>query len=128
QVFCNIVKNAIEAMPTGGTLTIKTRAVANEMLVTLEDTGVGLPPDVERIFEPFFTTKPAGQGTGLGLAGCKEIIERHGGRISAGPRATGGAVFTIRLPRMESDQRSPGSGQRSAISDQPDPKPGPETL
>src|SRR5262249_49617414 len=64
KVFCNLVKNAIEAMPAGGTLLIKTKPVDHEMVITFEDTGVGLPPEAERVFEPFFTTKPPGKGTG----------------------------------------------------------------
>src|SRR5262249_4214313 len=112
QVFCNLVKNAIEAMPGGGRLTIKTRLAGDEMIITFEDTGVGLPSEAARIFEPFFTTKPPGQGTGLGLAVCKEIVERYGGQIHAEAGEGAGAVFVVRLPQEQrSDQQSAVSGQ-----------------
>jgi len=99
QVFCNLIKNAIDAMPSGGSLTLSAEQRGGEVVVSFVDSGCGLPPDSDRLFEPFFTTKPAGQGTGLGLAVCKEIVERLGGSISAGNRADGpGAVFTVRIP------------------------------
>ncbi len=98
QVFCNLIKNAVDAMPDGGTLTITTRLVDGEVAVSFEDTGAGLPEDAEQIFQPFFTTKPTGQGTGLGLAICKDIIERYNGRIVAENRPQGGAKFMVVVP------------------------------
>lgn len=98
QIFCNLIKNAIEAMPTGGTLTLTTRLEVDDVLVTVEDTGIGLPPDAERIFDPFYTTKAAGQGTGLGLAVCKELIEKYSGTIMAERRQTAGTKFIVRIP------------------------------
>lgn len=98
QVFCNLIKNAVDAMPNGGTLTITTRMISGEVLVCFEDTGTGLPENVEQIFQPFFTTKPTGQGTGLGLAICKDIVEKYGGRIVAENRPDGGARFTVIVP------------------------------
>jgi signal transduction histidine kinase len=99
QVFCNLIKNAVDAMPNGGTLTITTGLDNAHILVTMEDTGPGLPDDADRIFEPFFTTKPAGAGTGLGLAVCREIVEKYGGTITAANRRDGaGAVFAVRIP------------------------------
>ncbi len=98
QVFCNLIKNAIDAMPDGGTLTVTTRIINGDVLVCFEDTGPGLPEDIAQIFQPFFTTKPAGQGTGLGLAICKDIIEKYGGRILAENRVDGGARFTVIVP------------------------------
>jgi len=98
QVFCNLIKNAVDAMPGGGTLTIMTKMVNGEVLVTFEDTGTGLPENVEQIFQPFFTTKPTGQGTGLGLAICKDIIEKYNGRIVAENRPEGGARFSVIVP------------------------------
>ncbi len=98
QVFCNLVKNAIDAMPDGGTLTIATRVVDREVIVRFEDTGIGLPEEVDKIFEPFFTTKPPGKGTGLGLPICKDIVEKYNGKIIPERRPQGGTAFTIRLP------------------------------
>jgi signal transduction histidine kinase len=98
QVFCNLIKNAIDAMPNGGTLTVGTRIAGREVLIRFEDTGIGLPEEMDRIFEPFFTTKPPGKGTGLGLAVCKDIIEKYNGRIVPEPRPEGGAIFTVRIP------------------------------
>ena len=98
QVFCNLIKNAIDAMSEGGTLTITTDIAEADVVVTFEDTGVGLPDDVEKVFEPFFTTKEQGQGTGLGLAVCKELIERYSGSITAARRKPHGTVMTVKIP------------------------------
>ncbi len=103
QVFCNLIKNALDAMPDVGQLSISTRFTAdNTAIVEFCDTGVGLPTEnTEAIFEPFFTTKDKVKGTGLGLAISKDIIERHGGRISAENATEGGSVFTVYLPVSE---------------------------
>ena len=87
----------IEAMPDGGKLIISSKLSGPELLVNFEDNGPGLA-DSERIFEPFFTTKAYGRGTGLGLALCRDFVERFGGVIHAGNRPQGGAVFVIRIP------------------------------
>lgn len=98
QVFCNLVKNAIESMPAGGQLSISTRLAAdNTTVVEFRDTGTGLPIEhTDAIFEPFFTTKD--RGTGLGLAICKDIVERYHGRITAENASGGGSIFTVYLP------------------------------
>jgi two-component system NtrC family sensor kinase len=99
QVILNLCINAIESMPAGGTLAIRTAYHPQEGQVTLSvsDTGTGIPPDVQaNLFEPFFTTKDS--GTGLGLAVSYEIIQNHGGDIRAENSPDGGAVFTLILP------------------------------
>lgn len=98
QIFCNLIKNAIEAMSEGGTMTLTTRLDEADVIVAVEDTGVGLPTDAERIFDPFYTTKPVGQGTGLGLAVCKELIEKYSGTITAQRRQPAGTTMTVRIP------------------------------
>lgn len=103
QVFVNLCMNAIEAMPKGGTLLIRTRANQFESGVTdviaeVEDTGPGIADeDLARLFEPFFTKKQVGKGTGLGLTVAKKIIELHGGTLRIGNRLEGGARATITL-------------------------------
>ena len=99
QVLSNLIKNAIEAMPSGGALEIDASAAAADVIITVVDSGIGLPGSSEtQIFEPFFTTKPQGEGAGLGLAICREILGQLGGTIHAADRDGGGAIFTVRLP------------------------------
>ncbi len=98
QVFDNIIKNATEAMPEGGTITIITQNGENEFSVTIKDTGPGIPEEnIPKLFSPFFTTKPVGKGTGLGLPVCYGIVKMHQGSISAGNNPEGGAYFTIKI-------------------------------
>jgi signal transduction histidine kinase len=101
QVFCNLIKNALDSMPDGGILEITTAAESNgDTLIEFSDTGYGFDlADTDALFEPFFTTKAQGRGTGLGLAICKDLMARHGGYISAANRAEAGSVFTVHLPR-----------------------------
>ena len=109
QVFCNLIKNAVDAMPRGGTLHIFAEQSGDDLLIRFQDTGTGLPADVDRLFEPFFTTRPPGQGTGLGLAICRDLVQRCcGGTIAAANRPDGGACFEIRMPTA--DERA-GGGQ-----------------
>ena len=99
QVLLNLMLNAIEAMKdTGGELTIRARADEDDrLLVSISDTGVGLPPEsAERIFAPFHTTKP--QGTGMGLTITRSIIESYGGRVWASANPGAGATFSFTLP------------------------------
>ena len=106
QVFMNLMLNAIEAMKdNGGELTIRARLNLKRQLVFLiSDTGVGLPTEnVEQIFDAFHTTKP--QGTGMGLAITRSIVESHGGRIWATPNEERGASFHFTLP-LETEVRA----------------------
>jgi signal transduction histidine kinase len=98
QVWTNLIHNAVQALGGRGDIVIETRVDGDEVAVSIEDNGPGIPEDVmPRIFEPFFTTKPKGEGTGLGLGIVKQIVEKHGGRIdvSSNPGCT---RFTVRIP------------------------------
>ncbi|MFU8858130.1 MAG: sensor histidine kinase [Deferrisomatales bacterium] len=111
QVFINILLNAAQSMAGGGTLTLTTRAAAQELRVSIADTGSGIPPEhLGRIFDPFFTTKE--HGTGLGLAVSYGIVETHGGRIEVDSIKGKGTTFTICLPI--SADTPPGAGDAPA--------------
>lgn len=98
QVFNNLVKNSMEAMTQNGVITIEGSVKDGHMVVTGQDTGVGIAPEaLERIFDPFFTTKGK-QGTGLGMAIVKTIVTAHRGDIACESRSGQGARFSLRLP------------------------------
>ncbi|MFH1155170.1 MAG: HAMP domain-containing sensor histidine kinase [Pseudomonadota bacterium] len=103
QVFFNLIINAVQAMAENGELTIKGFLGENRwVVVTVEDTGVGIPEEVlPHIFDPFFTTKEVGKGTGLGLSVSYGIIKKHGGRISVKSKKDCGTTFTVALPAKE---------------------------
>ena len=99
QVWHNLIQNALDAVGHAGTVSVRARAVADRIEVTVADTGPGVAPEHQaRLFEPFFTTKGLGKGTGLGLAMSYQIVERHGGAMFLDGGYTGGARFVIRLP------------------------------
>ena len=99
HALVNLIKNAFDAMPRGGTLTIATRAADGQVEVQIEDTGAGIREDIRpRIFEPFFTTKPIHQGSGLGLIIAKEVVERSGGCIEFSSQTGVGTTFRITVP------------------------------
>ena len=102
QVWTNLIDNAIQAMPEGGTLTVRTRRDDDHVVVEIGDTGVGIPENLHsKIFEPFFTTKPVGEGTGLGLDICYRVVtQRHGGDLRVVSRP-GDTRFVVRLPVNE---------------------------
>ena len=102
QVFLALMLNAIDAMEGRGVMTVRTGIGpdrSDEVMVELEDTGVGISrDDLSKIFEPFFTSKQPGRGTGLGLSICYGIVNQHGGRILVDSQVNSGAVFRVLLP------------------------------
>lgn len=134
QVITNLLINARHALeehrPAGGKVTISTRAKGGKLLVDIADNGAGVPAEIaSRIFEPFFTTKEVGDGTGMGLAMSKGMIEEHGGKLLYSDAKDGGAVFTVELPiavaaqgaKPESDEEhapAKGRGRVLVIDDE----------
>ncbi len=101
QVVMNMLVNAAHAIDpnTGGTITVRTRALEDEVEISITDDGRGMPPEVaSRVFDPFFTTKEVGSGTGLGLSISHGIVADHGGRIEVETALGSGTTFTIFLP------------------------------
>jgi PAS domain S-box-containing protein len=104
QVFLNLLVNAQQALEAaaradGGTITIATKRLADEMVIEVSDTGCGVAPgDLPRLFDPFFTTKDVGEGTGLGLSIAHNIVRGHGGRIEVESQRGQGTTFRIYLP------------------------------
>lgn len=97
RVFINIIRNAFEAMPFGGSLTISERKVNNEVKISFMDTGIGIPDEIiEDIWRPLFTTKAKGMGFGLAIS--KRMVEAHRGSISVSSMLDKGTVFTVKLP------------------------------
>ncbi len=116
QVLFNVIINAIQAMPGGGTLTVQTEVVDRDgapfVRVVVMDTGKGISEqELERIFVPFHTTKT--QGTGLGLAICRSLLEQHGGSIQVASRVGEGTTFMIDLP-VAKGQPANGSEEQRA--------------
>ena len=104
QALVNLIKNAMQAMTRGGTLTIETGQNTEEVWVRVSDTGGGIPADqVNLIFEPFYTTKK--KGTGLGLMIVQRIVRQHGGHIELESRVGQGTTFRIWLPRRDKPQK-----------------------
>jgi len=97
QALLNLLRNAREAMPSGGAIDVGVRAEGMSVVVTVDDRGSGISEEIRaRVFDPFFSTK--GEGTGLGLAITRQIVEAHGGTIACTPREGGGTSFRIALP------------------------------
>lgn len=99
QVLLNLVQNAIQAMPDGGTLRLHLSQSSEAIAIAVQDSGVGIPAkNLSRIFDPFFTTKPPGEGTGLGLSVSYGIVACHAGQIDVESEVGKGTTFTILLP------------------------------
>lgn len=110
EVLTNLIFNAIEAMPEGGTIRIKCGADGNAVLIEVADTGIGMTKEVAaRVFDPFYTTKGVGN-SGMGLSVSWSLVQRYGGDIQVKSRPGRGTVFTIRLPKAEVEQRGRLSG------------------
>jgi signal transduction histidine kinase len=104
QVFLNLIANARQAMPDGGTVSLSVRRVGDRAIATVADDGPGIDPAVaERIFEPFFTTRRLTGGTGLGLSVSVGIAEAQGGRLTVASEPGAGATFTLCLPVADED-------------------------
>jgi signal transduction histidine kinase len=99
QVFLNLLDNAARAVGATGKILVEASRVGGSLCVLVGDSGPGLPKEIaKRVFEPFVTSRPSGVGTGLGLAIAKQVVDRHGGTITAGTSSLGGALFTVTLP------------------------------
>jgi two-component system, NtrC family, sensor kinase len=99
QVVFNLVNNACQALNGHGDVIVKTEIQNGQAILTVQDSGPGVPPELQKvIFEPFFTTKQEGQGTGLGLSFSREFVRRLGGDIVCESRVGGGALFRVALP------------------------------
>jgi signal transduction histidine kinase len=99
QVWTHLIQNALQAMNFKGTLTLSLYRIGNQAVVSVADTGAGIPVEIRgRIFEPFFTTRPAGEGSGLGLDIAKKIVDRHYGRIEVQSEVSVGTTFLVYLP------------------------------
>jgi len=117
-LFLNLITNALDAMPQGGVLTVKTRQVSPPfssedgrwLEISITDTGIGITEESKkRIFDPFFTTKKMGEGTGLGLAICEKIVKEHSGKIDLESEVGKGSTFSILIPifeRIETDEQN----------------------
>jgi signal transduction histidine kinase len=99
QVLVNLVVNALQAMPSGGRLIVRTQTGGGQVVLVVEDTGIGMDGDViEKLFTPFFTTKDVGEGTGLGLPVAHGIVTSHGGSIRVQSTVGLGTKLEVRLP------------------------------
>jgi signal transduction histidine kinase len=120
QLFLNLVLNALQAMPDGGQLTLRTTCRDDVVVCEVEDTGSGIPEGMrERIFDPFFTTREVGEGTGLGLTVSDSIATAHGGTMEVESTEGRGSVFRVTFPVL--DPRLPGEdrddGSESPLAD-----------
>jgi signal transduction histidine kinase len=100
QIVVNLLSNALDAVDRDGRVSAEASPVGDDVLITVSDTGHGIPPDdLRRIFEPFYTTKGRGKGTGLGLAICRQLTAALGGSISVDSVQGKGSTFFVRIPK-----------------------------
>jgi signal transduction histidine kinase len=105
QVCTNLILNAVQAMPKGGRLALRTSAEDSQLKIEVQDTGCGISSEnMRKLFTPFFTTKGKGKGVGLGLAVAYGIVQRHQGRIEVQSKEGEGTTFTISLPRYHEEK------------------------
>jgi signal transduction histidine kinase len=99
QILLALIVNAIDVMPNGGTLTIKTQDLNENIHITIQDTGSGIAPQIrDKVFDPFFTTKSVGKGTGLGLFIAFNLLKKYHGKIELKSTGSTGSTFTVTLP------------------------------
>ena len=104
QLFLNLVLNAVQAMPRGGELVLRTRVREDGVVAEVKDSGTGIPEEIrDRIFDPFFTTREVGEGTGLGLSVSDSITAAHGGTIEVKSTLGVGTIFRVELPLPPDD-------------------------
>jgi len=116
QVFMNLLTNAYQAIQEKGEIRVRTGQEGEEMVVTIEDTGSGMPPEVLfKVFEPFYTTKEVGKGTGLGLSISHKIVQEHGGRIEIESTPGAGSTFCIRLPIQATEKRQTEESSHGSV-------------
>jgi signal transduction histidine kinase len=108
QALLNILLNSVQAMPEGGTISIRANpAPDGTVRIDMADTGTGIKPSaLEHIFEPFYTTKPVGEGTGLGLSLTYGIVRTHGGYIEVKSEMGKGTVFSIHIPTVNGKEEA----------------------
>src|SRR4029453_18144639 len=107
----NLISNSVDAMVSGGKMTVRLVRVGDRLRLEVEDTGSGIPLDVlAHIFDPWVTTKPQGKGSGLGLSIARQVIVSHGGTIRVHNRPGEGAVFTIDLPAAQGNHSHANRG------------------
>jgi two-component system NtrC family sensor kinase len=110
----NLISNAVDAIRESGRIIITTSETGESFLISVRDTGTGIPEAIRsKIFDPFFTTKPIGQGTGLGLAISYGIVQEHGGSIEVHSEVGVGTEFIVSIPL---DLEAKGSHEREAVS------------
>jgi signal transduction histidine kinase len=114
QLFLNLFTNASDAMPQGGTLTVRVYEGHTDIdcvAIEIADTGMGIQPDdLAKVMDPFFTTKPVGKGTGLGLSICRHIVREHQGLITIASEVGKGATVFIKLPMIKENGHASSQG------------------